>query len=340
MRANYMKHSEPLHVALIGGSGFIGTRLCKRLLTDDLRIHIIDKRKSVSFPEICSVADVSNRASLSKHLRECNVIYNLAAEHRDDVTPRSLYWDVNVKGAENVCSAAEELGINKIVFTSTVAVYGFTDSETDELGELAPFNDYGKTKLEAEEVYRAWQERSHERSLTIVRPTVVFGEANRGNVYNLLDQIAKGKFIMVGKGKNHKSMAYVENVASFLEFALGFGPGYHLFNYVDKPDFDMNSLVRTVKKELSDRTGIGLRIPYVAGYLGGVFFDFLSKMTGKKFPISSVRIKKFCSNTQFMSTKIVETGFVEPFSLEDGLRKTIHHEFLEALNDEEVFYTE
>ncbi len=84
----------------------------------------------------------------------------------------------------------------------------------------------------------------------IVRPTVVFGEQNRGNVYNLLRQIASGKFMMIGDGTNRKSMAYVENVAAFLEYSLGFENGVHIYNYIDKPDFDMNTLVSKVNKAL------------------------------------------------------------------------------------------
>ena len=79
------------------------------------------------------------------------------------------------------------------------------------------------------------------RSLVIVRPTVVFGEGNRGNVYNLLRQIASRRFLMFGDGRNKKSMAYVENVAAFIEYSLSFKKGVHIYNYIDKPDFDMNS---------------------------------------------------------------------------------------------------
>jgi nucleoside-diphosphate-sugar epimerase len=70
-----------------------------------------------------------------------------------------------------------------IIFTSTVAVYGFAKIGTEESGKIAPFNDYGRTKYEAEEVFKAWQaEAPEERTLVIIRPTVVFGEQNRGNV--------------------------------------------------------------------------------------------------------------------------------------------------------------
>ena len=108
-----------------------------------------------------------------------------------------------------------------LVFTSSVAVYGFAAPDTDEKGPLHPFNDYGRTKMEAEEVYQEWLKGGTGRMLTIVRPTVVFGPRNRGNVYNLLRQMASGRFAMVGSGKNVKSMAFVENVASFLARGRG-----------------------------------------------------------------------------------------------------------------------
>ncbi len=160
---------------------------------------------------------------MPRTLKSGDVIISLAAEHRDDVTPKSLYYDVNVTGAENVCKVAEEKRINKIIFTSSVAVYGFALIGTDETGALNPFNEYGRTKMLAEEVYKKWQEKEHDkRTLVIIRPTVVFGEGNRGNVYNLLKQIASGRFVMVGNGKNVKSLAYVENVAAFIEYSLKF----------------------------------------------------------------------------------------------------------------------
>lgn len=83
---------------------------------------------------------------------------------------------------------------------------------------------------------------------------MVFGERNRGNVYNLLKQIASGKFVMVGKGNNIKSIAYIENVAAFLVHCLSFPNGYHLFNYADNPDLDMNTLVTIVKSQLTNPT--------------------------------------------------------------------------------------
>jgi len=313
-------------IQVIGGSGFIGSRLCKRLQKVGVEFEIIDKKISKTFPKFTKTVDVRDIKTLRKSISKADVLINLAAEHRDDVTPRSLYDEVNVGGARNVCRVAEENGINKIIFTSSVAVYGFAPIGTGEDGEYKPFNDYGRTKLEAEKVYKEWQAKDPKnRTLLIARPTVVFGERNRGNVYNLLRLIANSRFLMVGNGKNIKSMAYVENVAAFLEYCLNFGPGVHIYNYVDKPDFDMNTFVSTAYKLLSkDKPPI--HIPYLLGYAGGLVFDILSKITGKKFAISSIRIKKFCSNTCF-STRISETGFIPPVLLEEGLKRTIKYEF-------------
>ena len=167
-----------------------------------------------------------------------------------------------------------------IIFTSSVAVYGFAPINTDESGQIAPFNNYGRTKFEAEQVYKAWQaEAPDARTLVIVRPTVAFGEQNRGNVYNLLRQIASGRFVMVGDGRNRKSMAYVENVAAFLQYAVGFKPGVHIYNYIDKPDSTMNELVGTVNRMLGKPEQIGLRLPFAVGYAIGKCFDALAAVT-------------------------------------------------------------
>ena len=204
-------------INVIGGSGFIGTRLVRRLLNkEQLRTTILDKAASRAHQALVTLTDVRSVEQLRGSISNNSVIINLAAEHRDDVRPLSLYDEVNVRGAKNICIVAREKGAQTIIFTSTVAVYGFTPIGTDESGKIAPFNDYGRTKYDAEQVYQAWQaEAPSERTLVIIRPTVVFGEQNRGNVYNLLRQIATGRFAMIGNGENRKSMAYVENVTAF-----------------------------------------------------------------------------------------------------------------------------
>lgn len=313
-------------VGVIGGSGFIGSWLVGLLLNHKHNVRIIDKEPSRIHPELSTEADVRDPAALLEACRGCDVLYNLAAEHRDDVSPLELYQQVNVDGAANTCAAAEQLGIRKLVFASSAAVYGFPVGEIDETAPMNPFNEYGRTKLRAEQVFVTWAEGSAERSLTIVRPTVVFGPGNRGNVYVLLKHIASGRSVVIGDGSNKKSMAYVANVAEFLAYALRFGEGVHIYNYVDKPDPDMNELVSIANETLG--RGRALRVPYGLAMAVGKTFDLIAQLSGRQLSISSVRIKKYASSTQFAADRMLESGFRPSHSLHGALVTTIRHEFV------------
>ncbi len=325
-------------VAIIGGAGFIGTRLSARFKKGNIFSNKYDINSSNSLDGSIYL-DVEDINSLDK-LSDVTTIINLAAVHRDDVRPFRRYDDVNVQGAKNVCEAACKHGINQIIFTSSVAIYGFAPAETDESGESNYFNNYGRTKYLAEQVYKAWQEEDPKsRTLVIVRPTVIFGEGNRGNVYNLLRQIHSHRFVMIGNGSNKKSMAYVENISAFLEYCLSFKPGLHIYNYIDKPDFDMNTLISEVRKTLFGKTNIGLRLPSFLGLAMGYVADLASIIMRKSLPLSSIRVKKFMATTQF-SSSINNTNFVAPFSLEEGLARTLRYEFMEDNSDKRTFETE
>ena len=92
--------------------------------------------------------------------------------------------------------------VTNYVFFSSVATYGETIQEKNESDDQNPINDYGKSKLEAERIIIPWTEKNPNVKVTIVRPAVVFGEYNFGNVYNFLKQIQSRLFAIVGDGKN------------------------------------------------------------------------------------------------------------------------------------------
>ncbi len=172
-----------------------------------------------------------------------------------------------------------------------------------------------------------WFESHPDWNINIIRPTVIFGEGNRGNVYNLLKQIASGKFLMVGKGNNKKSMSYIGNIVAFIDFLIhNRRAGYEVYNYVDKPDFTTNDLVYHTGNSLKKRIPT-THIPYWIGMFGGYCFDAIGWILGKKLTVSSVRVKKFCAVTQFDSSKAMSSGFVPPFAIEEGLKRTLQKEF-------------
>ncbi|CAI9679884.1 NAD-dependent epimerase/dehydratase family protein [Elizabethkingia anophelis] len=319
-----------MKIAVIGGSGFVGTRLIDILVsTGQYNLLNIDKNVSGKFPDITVIGNVMDKGTLISQLQGTDVVVLLAAEHRDDVTPVSLYYDVNVEGMKNTLEAMEVNGVKRIVFTSSVAVYGLDKNNPDESFPAEPFNHYGKSKWEAELVLQEWQKKHADWNVNVIRPTVIFGEGNRGNVFNLLNQIANGKFMMIGNGNNQKSMSYIGNVIAFIHFLIeNQKEGYNVYNYVDKPDFTTNDLVHHTS-EILNKNIPTTHIPYWLGMLGGYGFDILAWLTRKKLNISSVRVKKFCAVTQYDSTKAMSSGFVPPYTMEEGLERMLNEEFVD-----------
>ncbi|MBX9837831.1 MAG: NAD(P)-dependent oxidoreductase, partial [Silvanigrellaceae bacterium] len=202
-------------ILIIGGSGFVGTALINILGRD--KCIILDKKISIKYPEITVLEDI--RIELNyKPKEKINFIIHLAAEHTDDVYPISNYYNVNVNGTNNVLKFMNLHSINHLIFFSSVAVYGLHLNNCNENFTPNPFNDYGKSKLEAENLIKSWyfSDLSINKYVTIIRPTVIFGENNRGNVYNLINQIINKNMFFIGKGTNLKSIAYVKNIVYFV----------------------------------------------------------------------------------------------------------------------------
>ena len=317
-----------MKIAVIGGSGFVGSRLIGLLqAVPGIELLNIDKQQSELYPHLTRLADVLDVQRLTELLVDIDVVVLLAAEHKDNVTPASLYYRVNVDGMRNTLQAMESNGVSRLVFTSSVAVYGLNKTNPTESHPVDPFNDYGRSKWQAECVLQEWYETHQDWNINILLPTVIFGEGNRGNVYNLLRQITSGRFLMIGNGENRKSMSYVGNVVSFIAFLIeNKKEGYQVFNYIDKPDFTMNDLVYHVGDVLNKHIP-ATHFPYWLGMLGGYGFDILGKLTGKKLSVSSVRVKKFCAVTQFDSVQVRKTNFKPTFTLGEGLARTLQYEF-------------
>lgn len=320
-----------MKIAITGGAGFIGTELMTLLMNQGHDCIWLDTQRSVAYPKEGRILDITDKPALVEALKGIETVYHLAAEHRDDVTPVKKYYDVNVTGTENLVEAAKINGIKTIIFTSSVAVYGLDAGESKEESPPAPFNDYGRSKLEAEKILERWSAQASDRRLVTIRLVATFGPGNRGNIFTLMDQIARKRFFMIGSGENRKSVAYVGNVAAFLAECLNETRATALYNYADKPDLSMKEMVAEIRAGMG-LPGLGPKLPYIAGVAGGAVFDTLASVTGRKFPISMIRVKKFCASTVVNADRVSRTGFKRPFTLQQGLQEMIASDFAELLN--------
>ena len=136
-------------ILIIGGSGFVGSFLIKSL--KDSNVLNFDKNQSPFFSEFTTIGNVMDIESLNQVMANTSTVVLLAAEHRDNVTPSTLYYDVNVLGTQNVLDSMDNYNVKNLIFTSSVAVYGLNKLCPNENHKVDPFNHYVKSKFLAEQ---------------------------------------------------------------------------------------------------------------------------------------------------------------------------------------------
>jgi nucleoside-diphosphate-sugar epimerase len=314
-------------VLVTGGSGFLGSHVVEALLRDGHEVRILDRVVNPAYPELCLVGDICDLDTCRRAMAGMDVLMHLAALYRDDVRPKTLYYKVNVDGTGTLLQAAAETGVRRVVFASSFSVYGLDNVAGGEDSELAPVNDYGHSKLAAEKLMREWVVADASRSVAMVRPSVIFGPGNRGNVYVLLQQIASKWFVLLGSGSNPKSMSFVGNVAAFFVWLLEpRGPAMDIYNYADKPDMTVREIVGLAARTLNTRVR---RVPMPrAAILGlGRLGNLVEHVIRRPFTLNLERIRKFIADTSLPVERLSKSGFKPPHDFRQKFVETARFEF-------------
>lgn len=311
-----MEMREKLFIT--GGSGFIGYHFQQNLSKNRIINYDLQPPFFESNSEYIE-GDIRDTQRVKEYLMDCEIILHLAATHFDF---QEHYFETNVNGTKSLLKAATEAGVDKIVFYSTVAVYGKVAEPVSEKELPKPNKPYGESKLKAEELIRDWVEEDNNRCAIIIRPTVVYGPYNFGNVFNLIKQIDSGLFMNIGSGDNVKSVVYVKNLVNYtLQLIDNMEPGIKIYNATDEPHYSVEQLTGVIAGKLGKR--IPFKIPLSIAKILALPFDLLNVVTGKDWIISSERIEKFCAETHFLSENLKRDGIFQKYTLEKGLEETI-----------------
>ena len=313
-------------VAVTGSSGFIARHLIPSLLESGSKVQGLDIREpDVDFGADFGfvLGDIRDRQSVRQALDGAESIIHLAAEHHDFGVKADDYYSVNVDGIATLLDVAEAVGIQDFCSFSSVAVYGSLPGESSESTRPDPVNHYGKSKLQAEERLSEWAKRSPERRAVNVRPTVVYGEHNRENMYRLAKAVASGRYIQVGAGENRKSIVYVGNVIAAVRFIMEVAAkGTTTVNLSDEPALSSRVLAETIAAMLGRQIS-SLVIPRWLALPLATPLDWIAALTGANLPITRSRIEKYLSDTLHSAGKLADLGFQPPFTTEAGLTNTI-----------------
>lgn len=309
-------------VLLIGGSGFIGTRIAARLLISGKKnfVRVVDvKAPPLELGGIDYYRhDVRDPIPLEVG-KGVSVIYNLAAVHRTPGHPAHEYYETNVNGALNCTGLAEACGIRRIAFTSSISIYGPTEETLTEESTPAPSSDYGRSKRIAEAIHCRWLEGRQDRRLVIVRPGVIFGPGENGNYTSLGKALRRGYFFYPGRSDTVKSGAHVDELVRSLEFALERDERYVLFNLA-YPDM---STISEIVQAFTETAGYSARcatVPLPLLLAAAKPFEILNRL-GFDTRIHSERVMKLVSSTKIYPGWLQSNGYRFETDLAGGLCK-------------------
>ena len=308
-------------VLVTGATGFIGNVLCQRLVADGYTVRYAvrssDHPATALFSEMerCLIGEIGPDTDWSKALAGIDTIVHLAArvhqmkDHAAD--PLSEFRYVNVAGTDRLAQMAVKAGVKRFVFASSVKVHGEErDIRYRESDPLLPQDNYGISKMEAEQVLRQIEAESSLR-VTIIRSPLVYGPGVKANFLSMMKVIASGVPLPLASVANKRSMIYVGNLVDAISLCVrhptAAGRSYLVS---DGDDVSTPELIRRVSSALNRPARL---YPFPTAFL-----RLIGRLLGK-----SPAIERLTGTLQVDISNIrTELGWRPPFTMQDGLSAT------------------
>jgi GlcNAc-P-P-Und epimerase len=323
-------------VVIFGGNGFIGTHLAQHWLREKLAKHIIlvdlappriepytiELQAALKDGRASFVpGDVRNSDWCKQLPQRVDLIFNLAAIHREPGHLPFEYFETNLTGADNVCAWAAAVHCNRIVFTSSISPYGPSEEVKNEGSLPVPETPYGSSKLAAEKIHQSWLAADTQRKLLVLRPGVVFGPGEGGNVTRLLRSLLKGYFVYMGNRRTRKAGGYVKELGHAVQFGLDYqdraNETFTLLNFSMSPPPALEEFVEAIQKAAGvRRRPLSVPRPLLLGISYPI--DAVAKTFRIRQPISPVRVRKLFRSTSVDPKRLRDLGYEWKYTLEEA----------------------
>lgn len=245
------------HVFVTGATGVVGSALVERLVQDGHRVRALVRRPGAPLPAGVDrvVGDLDDADALRRGLDGADAAVHLAAQlHVNSPSPElaALYRRVNTVGTERLAALAEAAGVGRVVYASTINVYG--PSAPDQVWTEAdgPRGDslYARTKLDAEPAVLALE------GGVVMRLAAVYGPGMKGNYPSLARLLRRGVRVLPGDGANRRTLVHVGDAARALALAAGGDVAPGLYNLTDGAVHDFDAIVRSLQRAVGVRPGM------------------------------------------------------------------------------------
>jgi nucleoside-diphosphate-sugar epimerase len=316
-----------------GATGVIGPVLVDTLLQRGYRVRALARRPSAAdtLPADVEVinGDILDPQALRRAVDSTDVVFHLAAKLHINNPGKKLereYQRINVEGTRLLGEAAREAGAQRLVFFSTIAVYGRSKpgQVLDEGSPLLARSIYGLTKRDAEETVLALTRTRDGCPLAVVlRIAGVYGPRIKGNYRELVRWMQRGFFVSVGPGRNRRTLVYDRDVAAAAILA-----GEHpdaagrIYNVTDGSIHSFREILSAISEALGRRTP-RLGLPVAPSRAGAALIDLALNAAGRP-PRAAALIEKLVEDMAVSGDRIKEElGFRPCYDLSTGWRETI-----------------
>ena len=307
---------------IFGGAGYIGQKWANRLSKERVfdRIVLADIRpveSALSRGVEFKTCDVRKRVATQLESFKPDWIFNFAAVHREPGHTPAEYFDTNLAGARNVCEYAADTDCPRVLFTSSISVYGPTHGATPESAPTYPTTPYGISKLCAEYIHESWLRAGGDRRLVICRPGVVYGPGDPGNILRMIQAVQRGYFFFPGSTRLRKSYGYIEGLLDSFQFAMARSESLLHFNYVESETETIGEMVRIIRRQL----GCAAPVISMPSWLLQPVAAGVQLITHGKSPIHPARVRKAATPTHIVPQRLNELGF----RFTDNFRSSLDH---------------
>ncbi|HXI02480.1 MAG TPA: NAD(P)-dependent oxidoreductase [Candidatus Saccharimonadales bacterium] len=316
-----------MRVLLIGGSGFIGSRLLARLLEEGHQINLVVNRTPPTVPEGPDVkyhkVDLLDPVNFRSAGFKADAAVNVAGQLRVQGIPDEHYWKVHYEATKHILEECIRFKLRRIVLVSTTGVYGVTGRQpVGEEGPIRPSDIYEKTKWEAER-YATEFCSGGALELVVARPSLVYGPGDR-HLLGLFKAIRSGLFRVVGDGENLVHPIYVDDLVDGLLACLQRPEAAgRTYNLVGRRPVSFRKFCEAVAGALGKKLPAG-SIPPGLARAAGAFFEVVQAVGRITPPLTRGRVEFMTSDRAYDGSRArTEIGFDAGTDLEEGMARTV-----------------
>lgn len=322
--------AEPV-ILVTGATGAIGPRVVRACLARGYSVRTLSTGRTgrLALPSSVDmrVGDICDIETVRTAVAGVDVIVHLAALlHQFEDVPelRQKYARVNVGGTENIVRCAVAEGVQRIVFLSTIAVYGSSRGDLiDENTRPHPDTEYGKTKLAAEQV--ALSATSGGQPIaTVLRAAATYGSRVKGNYRRLAMAIARRRFVPIGPCLNRRTIVNDHDLAEAILLAARHpAAAGGVFNVSDGHVHTLSQIIDAIYRGLH-RHRPRFHVPLALARTVAGLCESTGRATGLRSPLTKALLEKYAEDIAVRATLIHEVlGFTPAVDLDRGWRETM-----------------